>query len=104
MTPKQKAKLKKADADKRTDYHIFKCLTCTDTPEFDGIPKFLVHLKQSHHIVRHASEITHHMQSHLDATKYYETQYAGEVDGVNFADVERNERTGEDALWWMDIG
>ena len=108
MTPEQKAMVEKAKAegaDIRADFHVWRCETCKDQPEFSDFRTFKNHLIAVHQVDANTAKVTKQETMHLDGTKFYQTNYACKIIGsdITYTEVIRQQRTGEDALMWMDI-
>ena len=104
ITPAQQKELDRAGKDKRFNFHVYQCLACEDRPEFEEHRTFVNHMIAVHQVAKQ-SKVTRQMGMHLDGTKFSETHYTCHIVGteLTYAELERCERTGEDAAWWMDI-
>ena len=91
--------------DKRLSFHAFQCNACKEQPQFDGYPAFGEHLRTVHKIDTTKAKVTQRMGMHLDATKWYQTNYDCQIvdSDVAYTEFVREQRTGEDAMYWMEV-
>jgi hypothetical protein len=109
LTPEEQALLKKVKQDAEdpsNNFHVWRCETCKDQPEFTRFKMFRDHLEHTHQVPVKTAKVTQQMLSHIDGTKWYQTNYSCKVVDmeVTYTEAIRQERTGEDAMMWMDIG
>ena len=86
---------------KGNEFHICICQTCDDHPKMPWV-EFMEHCKNKHGVKE--NEVgTKEMQMHLDETDFYEWIYICKFgDKVEFIEISRNKRVGDNARIWRE--